>query len=75
MQCSTVAVLYQKTSSKGKIYTAVKNRKLLQGTTYGELAANFVTPEGWFPVDELVCCFLSFIVTSCSFTFEDKALA
>lgn len=56
LQCSTMAVIYQKTSSTGKHYVSLKSRKLLVGTTYGELAANFITPEGWLPISDLVRC-------------------
>lgn len=49
-----MAVIYQKTRANGSTSVSIKSRKLLRGTTYGELAADFITPEGWLPISDLV---------------------
>jgi hypothetical protein len=53
MQCSTMVVMYQKACSGGDC-VGFDARRLLRGRTYGELAADFVTPQGWVPVSDKV---------------------
>ena len=60
MQCSVVFVLYQ-TACGDKSCFGYSSRRLLAGTSYGDLAAQFKPPMGWIPISTKVCCVCSVV--------------
>lgn len=51
LQCSTMLVVYQRSCGSS---TCVGTSRRLRGLHWGELAADFVAPKGWIPIDGLV---------------------